>query len=490
LKYKKIISIFLILVILFNVLTINIYASPWWDNKVIRWAFVVFASTLNAYNVVASVVNARALFENWWYGLSAYDREDYYNNTKALFNMGIIDTAIIGYGINEWVKENLKKGFNSYIKSENNEDYEVYNYGGDNYNSSIFEKIDYDDIKKDSKYRIVGSAYNVKLRVDIIKVVDRTTSLGYKELDLIIDLGGEIHNLVAVNLTRYNPLQISISKSNNKINLRVYKQTSSFIIKQREILVDENGNFIDEVINYEEDYIKYNYYAGEAVDYPMDEYPEDKPVILPAPNFDNPNMGYDDAGNKVFDGTVEQFLDGALDNNVYYDKLIDNILDGSLSGAGSTSNVNVNTNDGTITWPITGTIDYPDTVIDYPDVIVPESIEEGIGEQTSILGGIASFIENIFAEPSVELDLTPLSMVNIKNKFPFCLPFDLANLITGLEEKKEIPKIDLDFKVFNDIYSIELDFEPFNEWAKIVNWFILITFIIGLIMISRKLIGG
>ncbi len=488
-KYKKIISIFLILVILFNVLTINIYASSWWDNKVIRWAFVVFASTLNAYNVVASVVNARALFENWWYGLSAYDREDFYNNTKSLFNLGVLDTAMIGYGINKWIKENMKSGFGSiYEESDfitDNIRYEVYN--GRNYVTNL-------EIRKvDNKIKCILFFNGEEVGYTYIVTINVKSLNSSKVIDYQID---PVSPSTGRSRFRYD----YILEYTNTTNEVITKKSNGFTAWQgtTKALYDES-NYNESLYN---DYMEYideeskpnyigSYFAGEAVDYPMDEYPEDKPVILPAPNFDNPDMGYDDAGNKVFDGTVEQFLDDALDNNVYYDKLIDNILDGSLSGAGSTSNVNVNTNDGTITWPKTSVVDYPDTVIDYPDITVPDTVEEGVGEQTSILKGIGDFIENIFAAPSVELDLLPLSNVNLKEKFPFCLPFDLSRLITGLNSKdKKAPEIDFKFKVYNEEYSIPINFEIFNNIAIIVNWFVLIIFIIGLILISRKLIGG
>ena len=84
-----------------------------------------------------------------------------------------------------------------------------------------------------------------------------------------------------------------------------------------------------------------------------------------------------------------------------------------------------------------------------------------------------------------ELDFSPLYMTNIKEKFPFSLPWDLKNLISMFDVTPSPPKFD--FSLLGQ--NISLDFSYFEEWAMIVRFFISVSFTATLIFISTKMKG-
>ncbi|HCU2997210.1 TPA: hypothetical protein OUM89_004084 [Clostridioides difficile] len=87
--------------------------------------------------------------------------------------------------------------------------------------------------------------------------------------------------------------------------------------------------------------------------------------------------------------------------------------------------------------------------------------------------------------PAVDINFSPLweSMKNIKNKFPFSLPWDIFNLFIGFDVEPVAPKWEL--PVLNN--KVVLDFSNFDEWANIVKFFVYVSFLISLIVISNKL---
>ncbi|HGS9923487.1 TPA: hypothetical protein ACMVDZ_003188 [Clostridioides difficile] len=87
--------------------------------------------------------------------------------------------------------------------------------------------------------------------------------------------------------------------------------------------------------------------------------------------------------------------------------------------------------------------------------------------------------------PAVDISFSPLweSMKNIKGKFPFSLPWDIYSLFIGFDVEPVAPKWEL--PILNN--KVVLDFSNFNEWANIVKFFVYVSFLISLIVISNKL---
>ncbi|MCD4747417.1 MAG: hypothetical protein K8R58_14055 [Bacteroidales bacterium] len=90
-------------------------------------------------------------------------------------------------------------------------------------------------------------------------------------------------------------------------------------------------------------------------------------------------------------------------------------------------------------------------------------------------------------------DWTRLNM-NIElvtDKFPFSIPFDLADAIGNLVAEPEVPILEQDLVLAGiDGGTLTLDFTPFQPLANIIKWGILIIFNIGLILLTRRIIRG
>lgn len=85
-----------------------------------------------------------------------------------------------------------------------------------------------------------------------------------------------------------------------------------------------------------------------------------------------------------------------------------------------------------------------------------------------------------------------LPEILFKEKFPFCLPWDVYNVFANLVAEPEAPVFEIPMKwEFLDIdYTLTIDFSMFDEIAKISRFFSSIGFVVFLILISRKVIGA
>lgn len=96
--------------------------------------------------------------------------------------------------------------------------------------------------------------------------------------------------------------------------------------------------------------------------------------------------------------------------------------------------------------------------------------------------------------PDVKIDFTPFTVVseNIKEVFPFCIPWDISNSFKTLVAPKKSPVFDINFdsKYFTGGGSIQIDLTQFESMAKIFRFFILLTFSVCIVLITRKVIGG
>lgn len=85
-----------------------------------------------------------------------------------------------------------------------------------------------------------------------------------------------------------------------------------------------------------------------------------------------------------------------------------------------------------------------------------------------------------------------LPEILFKEKFPFCLPWDVYNVFANLVAEPEAPVFEIPMKwEFLDIdYTLTIDFSMFDEIAKISRFFSSLGFVVFLILISRKVIGA
>ena len=85
-----------------------------------------------------------------------------------------------------------------------------------------------------------------------------------------------------------------------------------------------------------------------------------------------------------------------------------------------------------------------------------------------------------------------LPEILFKEKFPFCLPWDIYNLFSGLQAEAEAPRFVMPFKFarLGIDEEIVIDFSDYEEQIKIIRFFTGAMFVLALVMISRKIIGA
>jgi hypothetical protein len=184
--------------------------------------------------------------------------------------------------------------------------------------------------------------------------------------------------------------------------------------------------------------------------------------------------GLDGVLNK--DGSADIYTPGNLDSLVGNDVSMPNATD------------NVYTPGKTITYPnvanpavdVSGSLDIPlakDTAM--------EGTNEGAMEGTTE-GTMEGEWSNVFPPWGEGINFKPVTQ-NLKfaDRFPFCLPSDLKNIIEVFNVAPKAPK----FTVNIVTEKIEIDLTQFNVWANIIRFFIAISFVACLIVITRRLIS-
>lgn len=81
----------------------------------------------------------------------------------------------------------------------------------------------------------------------------------------------------------------------------------------------------------------------------------------------------------------------------------------------------------------------------------------------------------------------------IKSKFPFCIPWDLAAMLQNLwapEARAPYIHWEATFGSYGKLGEVDIDFSVFNTVASIFRSTTLILWIVGLIVITRNMIGG
>lgn len=159
---------------------------------------------------------------------------------------------------------------------------------------------------------------------------------------------------------------------------------------------------------------------------------------------------------------------------------------------------------------IPGIDSFPSTADDitdvgtYPDSIgisVPQDLTDTISKTAEDIRTVDKDKTDTKDDTKEDSDTKPnkpsipsLSLPEIlfKEKFPFCLPWDLYNLFAGLQTEEEAPRFVVPFK-FERLgidEEIVIDFSDYEEQIKIIRFFIGAAFVLALVMISRKLIGA
>lgn len=114
----------------------------------------------------------------------------------------------------------------------------------------------------------------------------------------------------------------------------------------------------------------------------------------------------------------------------------------------------------------------PDTDPDIPEQPVKPTVTPNTSEQ-------------------IEQNKEMMLPVDLKDYFPFCIPFDIYTLMTHFEDiDREAPQIDIDLDLgAAGEYTINVDLSDYDDAASLLRALELIAFIIGLMVAARKLIG-
>lgn len=103
---------------------------------------------------------------------------------------------------------------------------------------------------------------------------------------------------------------------------------------------------------------------------------------------------------------------------------------------------------------------------------------------------------NIDPKPSVAPEASDEILGNrlpgLETKFPFCIPFDLRNAFSILEEERDAPRFSWNMKIdrFGIDETLEIDLSRFDSVAEIFRILMLLTYIVGLIILTRYIIRG
>ena len=92
---------------------------------------------------------------------------------------------------------------------------------------------------------------------------------------------------------------------------------------------------------------------------------------------------------------------------------------------------------------------------------------------------------------TVNLDFSPLYGA-VEDKFPFCIPFDLFHAIDTLTAEKEKPEFTITFPSVagSKPASFIFNFDDYELVIEIFRYFVLLAFCIGLVVNTKKILGG
>lgn len=137
-------------------------------------------------------------------------------------------------------------------------------------------------------------------------------------------------------------------------------------------------------------------------------------------------------------------------------------------------------------------------------------IKDSDGTISTVLPGSQAVLDEMEANPDLVTDVEAEWVYDAEipaiqsdpllwqTKFPFCLPFDLFNLFTGFTVEAEAPVWHLlvipenSFGLENEAIYFDIDFgaNGLDIFVKYLRFFIGASFVVFLILISRKLIGA
>lgn len=107
-----------------------------------------------------------------------------------------------------------------------------------------------------------------------------------------------------------------------------------------------------------------------------------------------------------------------------------------------------------------------------------EGIQEGIGSISEAL------------EIPATSEATQLKLPDLRTLFPFCIPFDIYNIITAFNASPVAPHVQIPFNIpaIGLTYTFDLDFSSYNSVAAVLRTVEFVAYAIGLAILSSKVI--
>jgi len=115
----------------------------------------------------------------------------------------------------------------------------------------------------------------------------------------------------------------------------------------------------------------------------------------------------------------------------------------------------------------------------------------------NVMNGVNSIADILSAGliGDLVIDYSPLLNLSIVDKFPFSLPFDIYNAISGFSAGGDLPELNFGFydpvnkRIINNRIDLgEIDF--IVDYAPFVRAVLLFCYIVGLVYVSRRIMGG
>lgn len=156
----------------------------------------------------------------------------------------------------------------------------------------------------------------------------------------------------------------------------------------------------------------------------------------------------------------------------------------SWEAEGTLCNITCYAEDGTIAWQgeVATSLTWADVLARLGDI--------------SITGAIPGAAVGSFAAADAALNFDPLKIAGqtFSKKFPFCLPFDLYRAFKQFDYdtggKAPVYEIPLNFGEQFGTHYIVLDMAKWTPVANIVKWCVYVSFMVSLIIITKKVMGG
>lgn len=84
--------------------------------------------------------------------------------------------------------------------------------------------------------------------------------------------------------------------------------------------------------------------------------------------------------------------------------------------------------------------------------------------------------------------LEPFVLPSLRNFFPFCIPFDLYDMLAAFVAEPEAPVFTFATGFLDNVFTVDIDLSPWNSIAKTVRAIQLCICIVGLAFATRKFI--